>query len=95
MLIADEPSSESDEDSMPSLISGEGYNMADVEPYVHKDQECRWTDLVVAEVATYFYGDMAVVLGMWASAVYSQNSLLGIGNNFDADCLFCGMIFPV
>ena len=48
------------EDSMPSLIVGEGYDMFDMDPYVHEDQEGlmlnanrrQWTDLVVAEIAT-------------------------------------------
>ena len=35
-----------------------------------------------------------VVLGTWASAMYSQNSLLRVGHNFAADYLSRGMVFP-
>ena len=94
MLITDDPSSESNEDSMSSLIAGEGYDMADMEPYVHEDQERRWTNLVVAEVATYFHGKMAAVLGTWASVVYSRSSLQGVGKNYAADYISRRMMFP-
>ena len=90
------------EDSMPSLIGGDEDNLFDVEPHIQADHaelareadRRQWTDLVLAEVATYFHGDMAAVLGTWASAVYSQHSLLRVGNNIDVDYLSCRMVFP-
>ena len=90
------------EDSMPSLIGGDKDNLFDVEPHMQADHvglardayRRQWTDLVLAEVATYFHGDMAAALGMWASAVYSQHSLLRVGNNFAVDYLSCRMVFP-
>ena len=90
------------EDSMPSLIGGDKDNLFDVEPHTQADHvglardayRRQYTDLVLAEVATYFHGDMAAVLGTWASAVYSQHSLLRVGNNIDVDYLSCRMVFP-
>ena len=88
-------------DSMPSLIGGDEDNLFDVEPYIQADpaglardaDRGRWTDLVVAELATYFHGEMAAVLGTWASAVYSLNGLRGVGNNFAADYLSRERVF--
>ena len=88
-------------DSMPSLLGWDEDNRFDVEPHLQadhtrlaRDADGRpWTDLVVAEVATYFHGNMAAVLGTWASAVYSRSSLRGVGNNYAADYLSRGMMF--
>ena len=82
-------------DSMPSLIGGDEDNLFDVEPYIQSDpaglardaDRRQWTDLVLAEVANYFHGDMAAVLRTRTSAVYSRHSLLRVGNNFAADYL--------